>query len=123
MMGVILPIPFLFFMWGMTTNWFYLLVLFSLSFTLWSMTWPSAVGLISDSFESEKRGTAFSVMMTAERLAFAAGPVIAGYMYDSMNPVYPFYMTGVGFALSLIPVYLLIDKTASSIHIEDSTIS
>jgi MFS family permease len=120
MMGVILPIPFLFFMWGMTTNWFYLLVLFSLSFTLWSMTWPSAVGLISDSFEPEKRGTAFSVMMTAERLAFAAGPVIAGYMYDSMNPVYPFYMTGVGFALSLIPVYLLIDRTASSMRIEES---
>jgi MFS family permease len=120
MMGVILPIPFLFFMWGMTTNWFYLLVLFSLSFTLWSMTWPSAVGLISDSFEPEKRGTAFSVMMTAERLAFAAGPVIAGYMYDSMNPVYPFYMTGVGFALSLIPVYLLIDRTASSMRIGES---
>jgi MFS family permease len=112
MMGVILPIPILFFMWGMTTNWVILLILFSLSFSLWSMTWPSAVGLISDSFQPEKRGTAFSVMMSAERLAFAAGPIIAGYMYGFMNPIFPFYLTGLGFALSLIPVYLLIDKTA-----------
>jgi MFS family permease len=123
MMGVILPIPILFFMWGMTSNWVYLLVLFSLSFTLWSMTWPSAVALISDSFEHEKRGTAFSVMMTAERLAFAVGPILAGYMYASLNPVYPFYLTGIGFALSLIPIYLLIDKNSSSIRIEESTVS
>jgi MFS family permease len=114
MMGVTLPIPILFFMWGMTTNWVYLLVLFALSYCLWSMTWPSAVALISDSFEHEKRGTAFSVMMTAERLAFAAGPILAGYMYASLNPIYPFYLTGIGFALSLIPVYMLIDKKSLS---------
>jgi MFS family permease len=105
-----LPIPFLFFTWGMTNNWFYLLILFSLSFSLWSMTWPPAIALISDSFIPEKKGTAFSVMMTAERFAFAAGPIIAGYMYDSINPIYPFYLAGTGFALSLIPVQLLIEK-------------
>ena len=112
MIGVILPIPILFFMWGMTTNWVILLALFSLSFSLWSMTWPSAVALISDSFQPGKRGTAYSVMMSAERLAFAAGPIMAGYMYGFMNPVYPFYLTGIGFALSLFPVHLLLDKTA-----------
>jgi MFS family permease len=111
MIGVILPIPILFIIWGMTTNWIILLALFSISYSLWSMTWPSALALISDSFQPEKRGTAYSVMMTAERLAFAAGPIAAGYMYGSMNPVYPFYLTSISFALSLIPTHLIKDKT------------
>ena len=80
------------------------------------MTWPSAMALISDSFQPEKRGTAYSVMMTAERLAFAAGPIAAGYMYGSMNPVYPFYLTSISYALSLIPAHLIKDKTLEITH-------
>ena len=55
-------------------------------------------------------------MMTAERLAFSIGPIAGGYMYSSMNPVYPFYVTSVSFMLSLIPVYLI--KENPSQHIE-----
>jgi MFS family permease len=107
MMGVILPIPVLFMFWGQTDNWMVLLALFSIAFSLWSMTWPSALALISESFPPDMRGTAFSVMMTAERLAFSVGPIGAGYMYSSMNPIFPFYLTSASFMLSLIPAYLI----------------
>ena len=120
MMGVILPIPVLFMFWGQTDNWLVLLALFSMAYSCWSMTWPSALALISESFPPDMRGTAYSVMMTAERLAFSIGPIAGGYMYSSMNPVYPFYVTSVSFMLSLIPAYLI--KENPSQHIEDEVV-
>jgi MFS family permease len=84
------------------------------------MTWPSALALISESFPHDMRGTAYSVMMTAERLAFSIGPIAGGYMYSSMNPVYPFYVTSVSFMLSLIPAFLI--KENPSQHIEDEVV-
>jgi DHA1 family quinolone resistance protein-like MFS transporter len=110
MMGVVLPVPVLFFIWGYANNWLILLVLFSLSYCLWSMTWPPALALLSESFPPNMRGTAFGVMMTAERFAFSIGPIISGYMYSSINSVYPFYLTSVTYMLSLIPIYLMKEK-------------
>jgi MFS family permease len=116
MMGVMLPIPVLFMLWGQTDNWLMLLALFSIAYSFWSMTWPSALALISESFPPDMRGTAYSVMMTAERLAFSIGPIAAGYMYGSMNPVYPFYLTSASFMLSLIPAYLIKENPRQSIE-------
>ncbi len=120
MMGVILPIPVLFMFWGQTDNWLMLLALFSMAYSFWSMTWPSALALISESFAPDMRGTAYSVMMTAERLAFSIGPIAGGYMYSSMNPVYPFYVTSVSFMLSLIPAYLIKENPRQ--HNEDEAV-
>ena len=120
MMGVILPIPVLFMFWGQTDNWLMLLALFSMAYSCWSMTWPSALALISESFPPDMRGTAYSVMMTAERFAFSIGPIAGGYMYSSMNPVYPFYLTSVSFMLSLIPAYLIKENPRQ--HNEDEVV-
>jgi len=113
LMWVILPIPFFFMSWGFTDNWYVLLALFSFAYSFWSMTWPSALALLSESFTSDMRGTAYSVMMTAERLAFSVGPVVAGFLYSYSNPLYPFYLAGVSFAISMIPTYLIEEKAPS----------
>lgn len=110
MMGVVLPVPILFFIWGYANRWLILLVIFSLAYSLWSMTWPSALALLSESFPPNKRGTAFGVMMTAERFAFSIGPIIAGYMYSTIDSLYPFYLTSVSYMLSLIPIYFMKEK-------------
>jgi len=113
LMWVILPIPFFFMIWGFTDNWLILLALFSLTYSFWSMTWPSALALLSESFHADMRGTAYSVMMTAERLAFSVGPVVAGFLYSYSNPLYPFYLAGVSFGISMIPTYLIEEKAPS----------
>jgi MFS family permease len=90
-----------------------LLALFSLAYSFWSMTWPSALALLSESFHADMRGTAYSVMMTAERLAFSVGPIVSGFLYSYSNPLYPFYLASVSFTISMIPAYLIEEKAPS----------
>jgi MFS family permease len=97
----IAPIPILYGVWPFVGNWIVLLVLYSVSFGLWSMTWPASLALLSDFVPAELRGSAFGVRMTGVRLGFTIGPLFAGYLYSTMGGVAPFVAAAASFLLGI----------------------
>ncbi|MBN2335317.1 MFS transporter [Candidatus Bathyarchaeota archaeon] len=103
-------IPFLYASWFFIDNWLILLVVNSVSFGLWSMTWPATLALLSDGVPDDLRGAAFGVRMTGVRLGFTVGPIIGSYFYSSYFSTSPF-LAAAGFTLlGLVVAFTLKDK-------------
>lgn len=91
---LIAVVPILFASWHFIHDWRILLVLNSLAFGLWSMTWPATLALLSGSVPSKLVGAAFGVNTTANRLGFTIGPLIASYFYVNYFDTAPFLVSG-----------------------------
>jgi MFS family permease len=107
----IILIPVLYASWFFVKDWRILLVLNSVLYGLWSMTWPGTLALIADSVPPRMVGTAFGVRMTGVRLGFTVGPIVASYFYSNYGSTSPFLVSalialmGVLFAFTIkIPV-------------------
>jgi len=106
-LACIAPIPILYGVWPLVDSWVVLLVLNSLAFGLWSMTWPASLAMLSDFVPPELRGSAFGVRMTGVRLGFTLGPLFGGYLYSGMGGSSVFmaaaasFLLGIGLALFL----------------------
>jgi DHA1 family multidrug resistance protein-like MFS transporter len=82
-------------------NWVILLILFSVVFGLWSMTWPAVAALLADSVPNELLGSAFGVRMTGVRLGFTMGPIIGSYLFSNLFYTAPFLAAALFFTLSI----------------------
>jgi len=91
---LISPLPLLYASWHFIGDWRILLVLNSLAFGLWSMTWPSTLTLLSGSVPSKLVGAAFGVNTTGNRLGFTIGPLIASFFYVNYFQTAPFLVSG-----------------------------
>jgi len=101
-LACIAPIPLLYFAWPYIGDWVILLVIYSLGFGLWSMTWPASLALLSDFVPAELRGSAFGVRMTGTRLGFTVGPFFGGYLYSAIGGGSPFIAAAAFFLLGPI---------------------
>jgi len=88
--------------WYFIDNWMILLVLNSILFGLWSMTWPGTLALLSESVPPKTLGAAFGVRMTGVRLGFTIGPIISSYFYTNYTQTSPFLALA---AISLAGVF------------------
>ncbi len=91
---MVAPIPFLFAAWHFIGNWTWLLVVNTLAFGLWSMTWPAILALLSGSVDEKAVGIAFGMNITGNRLGFTIGPLIASYFYINYFHTAPFLVAG-----------------------------
>ena len=87
-------IPFLYASWHFIGDWKVMLVLNTIAFGLWSMTWPATLTLLSKSVPEEMVGAAFGVNITGNRLGFTLGPLIASYFYSNYSQTSPFLVSG-----------------------------
>jgi MFS family permease len=87
-------IPFLYASWHFVDDWKVMLVLNTIAFGLWSMTWPATLTLLSKSVPEEMVGAAFGVNITGNRLGFTLGPLIASYFYSNYSQTSPFLVSG-----------------------------
>jgi MFS family permease len=87
-------IPFLFASWHFIGDWKVMLVLNTIAFGLWSMTWPATLTLLSKSVPEEMVGAAFGVNITGNRLGFTLGPLITSYFYSNYSQTSPFLVSG-----------------------------
>jgi len=109
-LSCIVLIPFLYLSWMFTENWVVMLVMYSLLFGLWSMTWPATLTLLSDSVPDDILGAAFGVRMTGVRMGFTVGPLIGSYLYGTYYSSTPF-LGAAGFTLLAVFVaYFLRDN-------------
>jgi MFS family permease len=98
---LILFMPIIYASWHFISDWRILLVLNSIGFGLWSMTWPATLTLLSKSVPDEMTGAAFGVNITGNRLGFTLGPLIASYFYINHYNTAPFLASAAicGFAV------------------------
>ncbi len=106
-MLLLLPIPFIYGLWGIVDGWYMYLLIYVLSRGLLSMMGPATLAIVSEVFPDEHKGSAFGLRMAGVRLGSAVGPLIGGYLYGTLGPVSPFTGAGVVLLLSIPFIYLL----------------
>ena len=106
----VLLIPVLFASWYFIEDWRILLVLNSLLFGLWSMTWPGTLALLAESVPPEMIGAAFGVRMTGVRLGFTIGPIIGSYFYSNYSATSPFLAAAAISVAGVVFAFLLKDQ-------------
>jgi MFS family permease len=107
---LIAPLPFMFAAWHFIGNWTWLLVINSLAFGLWSMTWPALLALLSDSVPDEAVGVAFGINTTGNRLGFTIGPLVASYFYINYSKTTPFLVAGTITLIAVLFAFKLKDR-------------
>lgn len=106
-LSVIVFIPFLFASWHLIDNWRIMLVLNSLAFGLWSMTWPAILTLLSSSVPEKLVGPAFGVNTTGNRLGTTIGPIIASFFYVNYSKTSPFLVAATICSVGFLFAYRL----------------
>jgi hypothetical protein len=71
---------------------------------------PPQKALISDLTEHAQRGTGYGLSTFAASLGAAVGPLLGGWVYDSVGHVTPFFLTGIIFLASPGWVSLLLPR-------------
>jgi MFS family permease len=117
-LSLIFPIPFLFASWHFIGDWRIMLVLNSIAYGLFSMTWPATLSLLSSSVPGNLVGAAFGANFTGNRLGQTIGPVIASYFYVNYYQTAPFLAAGaICFLAFLFALGLKDQGQKKSIHI------
>jgi MFS family permease len=93
-LSLIVLIPFLIASWHFIGDWRIMLVLNSIAFGLWTMTWPATLTLLSESVPNRLIGAAFGVNNTGNRLGQTIGPIIASFFYVNYYETAPFLAAG-----------------------------
>ena len=66
---------------------------------------PAYSSLISKAVPQRLRGVAFGLFSTSLGLVSLPAPVIGGYLWENINPQFPFFLTAFASLLSIIPVW------------------
>jgi len=106
-MLLILPLPLIYWLWGIVEGWYMYLLIFVVSRGLLSMMGPATLAIVSEVFCEEHKGSAFGLNMAGVHLGSAVGPLIGGYLYGTMGPMSPFTCAGIILLLSVAFIYFL----------------
>ncbi len=106
----ILLIPLLYTSWHFIDDWKILLIINSILFGLWSMTWPGTLALLSESVPTRMIGASFGVRMTGVRLGFTLGPIISSYFYSNYSSTSPFLAAAIISVFGVLFAFTLKDK-------------
>ena len=76
---------------------------------------PAYQSLISKAVPPRNRGVAFGLFSTSLGLVSLPAPLIGGFLWEKVNPQFPFMLTAIASLLCVIPVWLkfIAPKTAS----------
>ncbi len=72
----------------------WLIVLYTLSSIGLAMATPAKTALVADLSQSQNRGSIYGLYELALRLGATVGPLLGGWLYDSISHALPFYVTG-----------------------------
>ena len=72
----------------------WLVVLFTLTNVTGSMVGPAQTAMVSDIVGQERRGRAYGLYDFALNLGVTIGPLLGGWLYDTLSKPSPFYLNG-----------------------------
>lgn len=94
-------IPVLFVLWTTVQSFVLLLPLQMAINGLWSMTWPSSLTLLMERVPATRRGVSSGITQAGIMLGFTVGPIIGGYLWETLGTLFPYYASAIFFALCL----------------------
>ena len=109
-LSLIFTIPFLIASWHFVGDWRIMLVLNSIAFGLWTMTWPATLSLLSESVPERLVGPAFGVNNTGSRLGQTIGPIITSFFYVNFFDTAPFLVSGMICFVAVLFTFRLEDR-------------
>lgn len=109
-LSLIFTIPFLIASWHFVGDWRIMLVLNSIAFGLWTMTWPATLSLLSKSVPERLVGAAFGVNNTGSRLGQTIGPIITSFFYVNFFDTAPFLVSGMICLVAVLVAFRLEDR-------------
>lgn len=95
-------------------SFIWLVALYTLSSIGWSMAEPAKSALISDLSTSDTWGRIYGVYEFVTRIGATVGPLLGGWLYDSVGQTIPFYVTGIIMVVSAIAAFVLLRQPAST---------
>jgi MFS family permease len=109
-LACILFIPLLYTSWHFIDDWKTLLIINSILFGLWSMTWPGTLALLSESVPTQMIGASFGVRMTGVRLGFTLGPIVSSFFYSNYSNTSPFLVAAIISVFGVLFAFTLKDE-------------
>lgn len=92
-------------------NIIWLIVLYTLSSIGWTMANPAETAMVSDLSSGDTRGRTYGMYALVGRLGASIGPLLGGWLYDSLGHAVPFYITGIILLLSAILAIILLRES------------
>jgi len=109
-LGCVSVVPLLYVLCAWAGEYLSLMTFYMLINALWSMTWPLSMAILIDAVRTPDRGVAVGMRQTFLRLGATVGPLIGGFLWDSMGQATPFYASAVFFVLAIPALFLLREK-------------
>jgi MFS family permease len=69
---------------------------------------PALQSLVADQTGGDRRGRAYGIYALAGGLGATVGPLVGGWLYESVSPAAPFYANGIVLALSTLVLGLFL---------------
>jgi predicted MFS family arabinose efflux permease len=86
--------------WFLFSDWVALFIVYSLTFALWSLTWPPILAMLTDILPRSLHGAGFGLNMTGSRLGFTIGPILASALYFAPGSLIPFIAAAIVYAIA-----------------------
>jgi len=102
--------PLFFLLWNVVDNFFLLLPIQMAINGLWSMTWPAFISLLMEHVPRSRRGVSSGLTQTGLMLGFTVGPVIGGYLWETLGTAFPYYASAVFFAFCIPILHFLRER-------------
>jgi MFS family permease len=106
-------IPVLFILWTTVQSFLLLLPIQMAINGLWSMTWPSSLTLLMEHVHVTRRGVSSGITQAGIMLGFTVGPIMGGYLWETLGTLFPYYASAIFFTLCLpiVPFLKEVRKT------------
>lgn len=98
-------------------NMLWLIVLYTLSAVGWSVADPAETAMVADITGSKGKGIGYGVYSFADNLGRTFGPLLGGWLYDTIGQTVPFYLNGAILLASAGWVLLLLRQSISEDYI------
>jgi MFS family permease len=95
-------------------GWF--VAVYTLSAVGWSMADPAEIAMVADLTGGETRGRGYGLYEFTGGMGATLGPLLGGWVYDTMGRPTPFYLNGIVLLSSAIWVLVMLRQRRSNDH-------
>lgn len=102
--------PLFFLLWNFVDSFILLLPVQMAMNGLWSMTWPAFISMLMEYVPRSRRGVSSGLTQTGLMLGFTVGPLIGGYLWETLGKAFPYYASALFFTLCIPILHFLREK-------------